>query len=221
MTLAQLWPQSQVAVISRESALAEYLPKHVGNWVSKDLPLAGTEAMDGKVEEILRFDDAILRQYRQGGREFTVYIAYWRPGQISSREVAFHIPDKCWVFNGWKREFVDIDYRCTVGGNPVSAAQYRIFSSSGGKQHLIYWHVYDGRVILYRPDDSPSDLTMLTDLLKRGLRQRGEQYFLRVASSTPLSELWLDSGFQEVISRVVQLGPDSAQEIEYMEVVGS
>jgi hypothetical protein len=204
--ILQAWPHPKTIHVPREQPLTEYLPKNAGDWKGADQAMAGTEALEGRVEEILRYDEAVLRKYTKDSREFTVYISYWSPGKIPSREVAFHIPDKCWVFAGWKRQFLDTAYECKVDGLTLPYGQYRIFDSEGGRQHVLYWHLYDGNVILYNAGDSPDNLSMLTDLLKRGIHQRGEQYFIRVASSSPLAELWSDPGFQEVMSKVAGLG---------------
>jgi len=203
----QVLPYPETPVVRRDLPLPAYLPSDVAGWHGEDRPLAGTEALADAVKSTLDYDEAILRCYRKGSQEFTVYIAYWQPGKTASRDVAFHIPDKCWVSVGWKRAAADYDFRRALDGRPLAPAQYREFEQAGELQHVIYWHIFNGRAIVYNPDGSPSDLSMVTDLLRRGLRQKGEQYFIRIASSTPLDELWTDPGFRRVLEAVAPLGP--------------
>ena len=206
-TVLQVLPYPQTPIVRRDLPLAAYLPTDVAGWHGEDRPLAGTESLADAVRSTLDYDEAILRCYQKGPREFTVYIAYWQPGKTASRDVAFHIPDKCWVSVGWKRTAADYDFRRTLDGRSLAPAQYREFEEPGELQHVIYWHIFNGRTIIYNPDGSPSDLSMITDLLRRGLRQKGEQYFIRIASSTPLDELWTDPGFRRVLEAVAPLGP--------------
>jgi hypothetical protein len=200
-------PASGPAGAPRVLALAEYLPRGVAGWRAEDLPMAGTEALAGVVQEVLNYDEAVLRAYRRDGREFTVFVAYWRAGKMPARSVAFHIPDKCWTAAGWSRTYADYEYRRAAAGAPLAPGQYREFVHAGARQHVVYWHVFGDRAIRYNPDGSPTDLSMLTDLLRRGFRQKGEQYFIRIASESPLDGLWSDAGFQDVLELVAALGP--------------
>jgi hypothetical protein len=61
---------------------------------------------------------------------------------------------------------------------------------------------------------SASDLSMLTDLLRRGLHQRGEQFFIRISSPGNLDALWADRGFQDVIELIAPLGPGLQASVE-------
>ena len=47
-----------------------------------------TEAQVKAVEKVLNYDDALLRIYRKGDQEFSVYIAYWRAGKMPARAAA-------------------------------------------------------------------------------------------------------------------------------------
>lgn len=213
----QLLPYPQSDVVKRTVPLADYFPREMSGWHSEDHPLAETEAVAGAVKEILNYDDALLRFYEKAGREFSIYVAYWRPGKMSSREIAFHIPDKCWPTAGWKRTAADYHYQRQLDGHLLAPAQYREFEQHGQRQYVIYWHIFNGQPISYNPDGSPSDMSMLTDLLHRGLRQKGEQYFIRIASPAPLDQLWNDDGFQEILELVAPLGPGLHANVERFE----
>jgi hypothetical protein len=136
---------------------------------------------------------------------------------MPSREVAFHIPDKCWVAAGWKRTAASYAFQRDSEAGRLAPAQYREFEMPGQRQHVLYWHIFNGRTIVYNPDGSPSDLSMLTDLYRRGRRQRGEQYFIRVASPAPLDQLWPDEGFQEILGLIAPLGPGLHPDVDHFE----
>lgn len=195
-------------------SLAEHLPSSVSGWRGEDRPMANTEALAGMVKEVLNYDDAILRTYHRNNQEFSVFLAYWQAGKMPARTVAFHIPDKCWVAAGWVRVAADYDYRREWGNRPLAPAQYREFVDGTMRQHVIYWHIYNGQAIRYNPNGSPSDLSMLTDLLRRGLRQKGEQYFIRIASASPIETLWAEPGFQDILELIAPLGPGLNSTVE-------
>lgn len=212
----QALPQKQEALLKPKLALAEYFPMDSGGWQGHDEPLAETEALAGTVQTILNYDDAMLRFYKKGGQQFSVYVAYWTPGKMPARDIAFHIPDKCWTATGMTRTAANYNYQKEFDGQPLAPAQYREFESPGVKQAVIYWHIYDGKTIVYNPDGSPSDLSMVTDLMKRGLKQRGEQFFIRIATPGQLEPLWNDQGFRDIIELIAPLGPGLTSAIQKM-----
>lgn len=200
-------PYPKSAVVKRDAPLADYFPREMAGWRGEDRPLAETEAVAGAVKTTLNYDEAFLRVYKKRDQEFSVYVAYWQAGKMSSRELAFHIPDKCWIAVGWKRTAADYHYQREFEGRMLAPAQYREFDGLNERQYVLYWHIFNGRAIIYNPDGSPSDLSMFTDLLRRGLRQKGEQYFIRIASRNELDQLWNDEGFQEIMELLAPLGP--------------
>lgn len=203
----QMLQRTAEPVLKPKLPLADYLPTGMAGWHGNDLPLAETEALAGSVKSILNYDDTVYRIYRKGGAEFSVYIAYWSPGKMPAREVAFHIPDKCWTAAGMKRTAADYAYQRTFDGRELAPAQYREFEATNTHQKVIYWHIYDGRTIIYNPDGSPSNFSLLTDLFRRGLNQRAEQFFIRISGPGDFDELWRDPGFQDVLEHIAPLGP--------------
>lgn len=203
----QLLQRAAEPVLKPKLPLADYLPVSMAGWHGVDQPLAETEALAGSVKNILNYDDTVYRIYRKNGAEFSVYISYWSPGKMPAREVAFHIPDKCWTAAGMKRTAADYAYQRTFDGKPLAPAQYREFEATNLHQKVIYWHIYDGKTIIYNPDGSPSNFSLLTDLLRRGLNQRAEQFFIRISSPASFEDLWQETGFQEVLEHIAPLGP--------------
>jgi hypothetical protein len=213
----QILPSRESNAVKRGAPLAEYFPREMAGWHSEDRPLAETEEQVKAVERILQYDEAILRIYRKGDQEFSVYVAYWRPGKMPAREIAFHVPDQCWVSVGWKERAADYHYQREFEGRWLAPAQYREFDGLNGCQYLLYWHILNGRAILYSSDGTHSQLTTLNALLRHGLRHKGEQYFIRIASRSTFDELWNEEGFQEIMELIAPLGPGLESTVERFE----
>ena len=203
----QVLPGRDSVVIKRELQLADYFPREMAGWRGEDRPLAETQAQLTRVNKLLQFDEALLRVYRMAGQEFSVYVAYWKPGKMPAREIAFHVPDQCWVSVGWRERAADFHYQREFEGRRLAPAQYREFEAGNEVQHVLYWHILNGRAIVYSADGAHSQLTTLNALFHHGLSHKGEQYFIRIASAMPLDELWNDEGFQEIMELIAPLGP--------------
>jgi hypothetical protein len=212
--LLQLIPHPTRTATVRGAALTEYFPQKMFGWLGEDRALAETEATTGAVTKILRYDEALLRTYRRNGLEFSLYVAYWKPGKMSSREIAAHTPDTCWPAAGWKRTFANLHFIGLFGGTKLAPAQYREFESGSHHESMVYWHIVNGRPVVYNPDGVPSPLSMFHDLLEFGLDQMGEQYFIRVSSPNGIKMLWPDEGFQEIVELILPLGPGGAPTIK-------
>lgn len=198
-------------IVRHGGRLADLLPKGQGEWQSEDLPLGDTEMLKEKVEKILQYDDVLFRSYQNGGKQFSVYVAYWRPGALTSRDVEFHTPDRCWVHAGWKRVAHDTDYRVQVGADRLASAQWRIFKAPNSHtEEVVFWHVVDGKPVNYSHLKGPSDWSILTDILRYGVAMKREQYFIRITSASSMNELSRDGFFGTVLSslKVLGLAPD-------------
>ncbi|HEY9154658.1 MAG TPA: exosortase-associated EpsI family protein [Opitutaceae bacterium] len=204
------------AVVARSASLDLYLPAQTAGWESEDHPLGDTENLSAVVKTTLNYDEALLRTYHKGPRQFTVYIAYWAAGKMSSREVAYHTPDICWPAAGWER--IQSNEAYPVPGFKFAPAQYREFVLNGQQVQVLFWHTYDGKTIAYDPNGRPSRASMLTDLMSRGLAQKGEQYFIRITSPKGFEDLWNDDGFREVMELIGPLGPGLSNRLEGFEL---
>ncbi|MEM7673874.1 MAG: exosortase-associated EpsI family protein, partial [Verrucomicrobiota bacterium] len=126
--------------------LAELINPEMPGWTAKDLPLAETEEMIARVDEILDFDDYVSRIYTRGNTQLILYVAYWKPGSAPIKQAHEHTPDVCWVANGWtptRREHqIDLDRAFATNAHP---AEYRVFKKQGQEQSVVFWHVVGDR----------------------------------------------------------------------------
>jgi hypothetical protein len=173
---------------SLTTPLADLLPRQVEGWTVKDQPIAETEEMKKAVGELLNYDDAIFRTYTQGNTSIAVYVAYWKPGEMSPRLIAGHTPDVCWVGAGWKCTARDFAYRVNLPGKDIRTAQAGTYEISGNIQHVLLWHLHGNKLVSYKVGGPPPWWASLSDLWKEGLNQRGEQFFIRISSNLPTED---------------------------------
>ncbi len=139
--------------------------------------------------------------------DLTVYVAYWPAGQTSVSRVASHTPDACWPGSGWTADMTVSQHRESppLDGLALAPAEYRLFQNEQGyPQHVWFWHVFDGRVIDYR---DPYSLPALLEIaLHYGFRRQGSQYFIRVSSNRPWTELAGDPLVREIMTNLKTTG---------------
>lgn len=139
--------------------------------------------------------------------QLTVYVAYWAPGQTSVSRVASHTPDACWPGSGWAAQPLAAAERQdpTLTGLSIAPGEYRLFQNSAGfPQYVWFWHIYNEHAINYQ---DPYSLPALFHLaLQYGFRQPGAQYFIRVSSNRPWTELAAEPLVREIFTRLVPLG---------------
>jgi hypothetical protein len=184
--------------------------------------------VSGAALKTLNLDDYVFRLYRNGGRTFTVYAAYWAPGKMPTRLVASHTPDRCWTENGMR--CVDLRFKQTyeVKGRPLLPAEYRVFVPGGAapagdgrdstsehpsqrttrRTYVVYWHTVEGKLYDYgeRFNAIPHPWLWWKDVVAQAAYGSREQLFVRVAMEIPMEELWLDPGVQELLKSVANLG---------------
>ena len=176
------------------------LPAGHSGWSATDEPLGATLSELKAVKTILNYDEVVNRVYRKDGLEFGVYAAYWQPGKMSVRDVAAHVPDICWQFAGWK-----IDAFRTIGPNfgvfsSLSGGRCRVFKSDSDRKYVAFWHMLDGRPILYSEAAQIPWSAIFTDALRFGKSIKGEQYLIRITSNRPLEELPRDPLISAVVA---------------------
>jgi hypothetical protein len=169
----------------------DLLPKieELPGWSVEYLPIADTPEMKAKVDEVLNYDDAVFAVYTRGVERISIYIAYWMPSKMPYRMIATHTPDVCWVGGGWRTEEASNGVvLASDEGIRLLACEQRTMSLNGHREHVIFWHVAEGKSLLYGIQGPAPWHAAITDLFSRRLNQRPEQFFVRVSS--PNSVYW-------------------------------
>jgi hypothetical protein len=152
-----------------------------------------TDASLYRFMDTLKTDLLAQREYERpspaGPLRITLYVAYWRPGQVPVSLVAAHTPDACWPGTGWLLEPAPggPPEPPSIGGRPLAGAESRYFTNRGFPQYVWFWHLYDGRPIPYQ--DPYSFRRLLAIAWRYGFRHSGDQLFVRVSSNRPWSSL--------------------------------
>lgn len=196
---------------ARPIGLAERMPLAPAGWVGIDEPLGPTEFIQSAVEQNLNYDDVVNRIYRQGGRNFGLYVAYWTPGRMPVQKVASHTPDRCWSENGWTCEELRSGEELDYGAGQLLPAYWRRFATPGGsagQQYVLYWHLVGGEPYDYGDGHNrrPNPVKWWRDTVHYAIKGSAEQYFIRLTSDRPFAEIESDPGFQEVLGALAKLG---------------
>jgi exosortase len=139
------------------------------------------------------------------GVQFTVYVAYWPPGQAPVSLVASHTPDACWPGSGWVEDpGAYRRVRLTAADLPLPSGEQRSFHLSGYPQHVWYWHLYGGQPVMHEGIGSP--LKLLSLAWHYGFRKDGEQLFVRFSSNRPWTELSREPLVREIVTRLQAVG---------------
>ena len=158
---------------------------------------------------ILQTDNLAQRTYRRmlNGKIaiFTVYLAYWQPGQSSVSQVSMHTPDACWPGSGWNP--VEIPSRqesLAIKSRLLPTAESRKFSSGKFAQHVWFWHIYDGRPIDFKEPRSAAEL--LRHAWRYGFTNESDQLFARFSSNLTWDELREEPLLDEIFANLKPLG---------------
>lgn len=187
--------------------LKDLLPAAAPGWQVQDLPLGNTEALDQRSKDILNMDDFVYRDYRRAGQDFSVYVAYWKPGKMPVRLVNSHTPDRCWTWNGLECKDMQFQVKRSWSGGQLKPFEWRIFTRDETPVYVIYWHLVGGKVHLYRVgfNENPPPYVIVKDLWKYGFNLKREQFFVRINSSQSLEKIWNDPGFQKILGDLARL----------------
>jgi len=203
-----LWsPEQQKNVV-----LAEAIPASFEGWQVKDLELAESEEMQDRVESILQFTDAIFRTYERDGTEISVYIAYWAPRTMPVRMVQAHTPDICWVRNGWQVADSAYSVELECAGTELKPAEFRVMTKDPALQYVYYWHVIGNEIYVNRIVGTWDRWDPVKSLFRLGLNQQREQFFVRVGSNRPFSEIWGTPIMDEIMGDLAELALDDEAE---------
>jgi hypothetical protein len=208
--LQLLYRLREVADPRPRARLQTRIPDQAADWRGVDEALGATETVNAATLKTLNLDDYVYRRFTKGQQSFTIYAAYWAAGRMPTRFVASHTPDRCWTENGMRCVGMSFGQRYALGEKALLPAEYRAFAAPGSaeKMHVAYWHTVAGRIYDYggRFTAVPHPWLWWKDTLAQAAYGSSEQYFVRIASTTPFEVLWKEPGFQSVMSRVADLG---------------
>jgi len=178
-----------------QEPLSELVPADIPGWISREIPIAQTPEGAEKVSRVLRYDEAITREYRRGTTEIIVYAAYWKPATISQSEVGYHNPDTCWRLAGWKREDRAHARPLSWFRSRLFPAEWGVYEQNNHYAHVVFWHIAGGRLIQERIEEWRRDpvarikrkLMPLSEFWREGLRPLEDQLFLRISSNQPFT----------------------------------
>lgn len=184
--------------------VADILPKpgEIPGWEVVYAPIAETPEMKAKVKELLNYDQGIFAIYRHGDLRVSVYLAYWKPGNMPVRSIARHTPDVCWVESGWSRVHREELVNLLVGDRVSPHAEYGVYSIAGVTEHVTFWHVAGGEVISYHTGARPPWHAAITEFFRWGNAIKQEQFFLRISCNQPPDQFCETKIVQHVIDRV-------------------
>ncbi len=188
--------------------LTEMIPENLPGWQVTDLDLGPTESVTQRSYDLLRLDDFVHRQYKRGDRNFSVYVAYWKPGKMPVRLVNQHTPDRCWTEAGWTCTDREWNVQKSVEGRELQPGQWGIYQLDDYTNYTYFWHIVGGKVHWYggdRVNTRTSLTTIWEDFRKFGLNVHREQYFIRIVSPEPMDDLWGDPGFEKVMEDLADL----------------
>jgi hypothetical protein len=86
---------------------------------------------------------------------------------------------------------------------PAQAGTYEI---GGNVQHVLFWHLHKGELVAYDTGKQPPWYAALADLWRGGFNQRGEQFFIRIASNVPMSEAIKTDALRNALQALDPLG---------------
>lgn len=197
-----------------EGHMAKIVPMQSGKWLGRDTPLGETEEVQRASENILAVNEYLSRKYESAGGEFTLYISYWAQGKESIAKASTHMPDNCWVRNGWKnlKEKKSDGNRFELNGRqlkPFYKREFEITGKDGSKQNrkVAYWFIVDGKAYDFGSGETsiPSPSKYIKNMIKQSREGIPEQYFVRIDSHAPLDELFADADFQKILEALGNL----------------
>jgi len=190
--------------------LAAALPTELTGFTVRDEPLGPNEYLQGAVAQALNYDEYVYRVYRRGDLELGVYIAYWGPGKMPTRDIASHTPDRCWTQNGMT--CTATRYNAPVASGPVQLmmADWREFTAPSlrGPIWVYFWLLADREPYDYggRFNSLLTPTEWLTSVWKNAIHGKREHYFFRLTSNQPFENVANDPAYQRLLQALAHIG---------------
>jgi exosortase len=183
--------------------LAALLPEAPPGWTVHSTP--DLEQYSGT----LHTHALVERVYSEGptleSTRFTLYLAYWRPGQAPVSLVDAHTPDACWPGTGWDSKPVPKEREALeIGGRTLAPAECRLFEHDVFETRVWYWHLYGGKPLAFV--DPYSATTLLKLAWRYGFGETKDQLFVRVSSNRPWEEIASQPALRQFFAGLKPLG---------------
>lgn len=185
------------------------IPMTFGKWKGQEKPLAETDEVLRATESLLAVNEFLNRTYRaSNGEEFTLYISYWAQGKEPTVKAASHIPDNCWVRSGWTNieEAKAYGEEIKLDGKYFQPLYSRKFGVKTNRNNMVYryvwyWFLVEGKSYDFGSGDLaiPSPVNYVKNMIRESREGIPEQYFIRIDSDKPLSELYEDEDFKDLL----------------------
>lgn len=197
-----------------EGKLKAALPTNPDGWTSQDHELGETDEVRRSAEKILGVTDYLNRSYTKNGKEFTVFVSYWKPDTMEIYRAAAHRPDRCWVANGWTNvadkkamfDSLEVDGQTLCGGY----SRFFTISTEGGRlsRNVMYWHFVDGKPYEFNDNSVAHFSQWVKEIFDSVWAGKPEQLFVRIDSSSDFKTLMRDKGFKSVLKSLGKLALD-------------
>ncbi len=190
--------------------LKTIIPTEYPGWKVEERDLDVTEAGIENAQKILKLTQFVHREYTRGSTHINVYIAYWKPKVQAVRHVQSHTPDVCWVRNGMKliEDESKFSVSCSVNDQALFPAEMRTLTDKEETitRYAAYWHVIGDEIYVNRSEAGQWDRwDPIKTLMKYGLHQQKEQFFIRISSNQPIEEIWNTPLMQEILADLAEL----------------
>ncbi len=180
-------------------SLAERLPREVAGWRMEKRGVGETASVESATAMALQYDEAEVRIYRQGNVQIEVFVARWGAGKTSINVPAGHLPDKCWALSGW------VKMRAETSDVRGEEWAWRRFQAPHVMLETLFAHSAGGVRVPYTPEGRIGYPKLLQRMFRQPFALRGEQYFVRLSSETPVVDWWAVPGFQELYADIARI----------------
>lgn len=185
------------------------IPEAIAGWETRDEPLGETEYQQQEVLRALQLEHFVHREYHKGARTVSVFVAWWPPGRIPTRLVAFHSPDICWTAQGMRCTAFVNRRQVSVGGRIWHPAEWRTFVDGNGDTfQVLFWLLIGGQPYDFGTGLGrlPSPWAWFDDLRKRLAGERQDHLLVRIATNGTWEECLSDPALAKALEDIDSIG---------------
>lgn len=185
------------------------IPTTIAGWETREEPLGDTEYQERVVLDALQLEHYVHRAYYKEGRYVAVFVAWWPPGRIPTRLVAFHSPDICWTSQGLHCTTFVNRRPIKVQGRTWHPAEWRTFvEADGAKSEVLFWLLVGGTPYDFGTGlgHLPGPWAWFGDLCTRLTGKKQEHLLVRIATNGTWEECLNDPDLASALARIGEVG---------------